>query len=468
MLTEEQILQLRQKVGIPEQGIATGPSQPSTPTVSQADTRIAKLRADSGFQEQSPNYFQRVGSDYMQAAKDITGGIQRGAELMASGKPVEGAVRSALGATGGFARAVFAPLTQALAPVLQPAIEKGVEATRQINPDLVAGGEKLLGDLEAWAGQHPDAAQNLKDLFDVGASVIGTPIANKASVAATKTAGGAFEAAGKVAKGAGERLYRVATPLEQSTARSLQAYQAGKPTLMERIGGFISGNKPDVGTAPVRESQTAARQGLAGTEWQLGVQAKRASEDIWGTTIEPSLKGDKKAVHMPSFFGKVKQRIVSETADLNRRNALLEGLEAMKEDFKKVSDVSISKLQDYKSDWATLVPERVYKGKPIAGAMNEVRNIAAQEARTMIYDRLGDNVKQAYLDYGNLKSISEAGIKSVDPLRSKGVTKQIWEAIVDKAITPVFSWGGKVVYKTGEGLEFIGDKGLKKVADILK
>jgi hypothetical protein len=171
---------------------------------------------------------------------------------------------------------------------------------------------------------------------------------------------------------------------------------------------------------------------------------------------------------MKTFFSNLRQRIISETPQLNRRNSLIEALDAMMEDYKKVSNVSYTKLQDYKSGWARQVPERVYKGKPIAGALNEVRNMAAQDARSMIYDALGGDIKQAYIDYGNLKSIEEAGIKSVDALRSKGVTKQVWEFIVDKAVTPVFSGGGKVVYKTADGLEFIGDKmGYKTVGDLL-
>jgi hypothetical protein len=100
--------------------------------------------------------------------------------------------------------------------------------------------------------------------------------------------------------------------------------------------------------------------------------------------------------------------------------------------------------------------------------LNEVRALAAQKARQLIYQKLGAGVRQAYIDYGNLKSIEEAGIKSVDALRSKGVTKQVWEMVMDKAVTPIATAAGKVLYKTGEGLELVGQSGAKKVRDIIQ
>jgi hypothetical protein len=39
---------------------------------------------------------------------------------------------------------------------------------------------------------------------------------------------------------------------------------------------------------------------------------------------------------------------------------------------------------------------------------------------------------------------------------------------MDKAVTPVATVAGKILYKTGSGLEFLGDKGAKKVGDIIQ
>jgi hypothetical protein len=140
----------------------------------------------------------------------------------------------------------------------------------------------------------------------------------------------------------------------------------------------------------------------------------------------------------------------------------------MKESYKNVKNISFPKLQEYKEGWAKFIPERAYRGKPIAGALREVQDTAAGLAREKIYNAFDDTLRQAYIDYGNLKSIAEAGIKSIDPLRSKGAFKQAWEALIDVGITPISSILGKVIYKTGGGLEFVGEKGMKKIGDLIK
>ncbi len=92
----------------------------------------------------------------------------------------------------------------------------------------------------------------------------------------------------------------------------------------------------------------------------------------------------------------------------------------------------------------------------------------SRKAREIIYGATEDDaLRMAYLDYGNLKSMVESGIKSIDALRSKSAFRQAWELIVDKAITPVASFGANVLYRTGAGLEFVAGPGLTKIGDIL-
>ena len=80
---------------------------------------------------------------------------------------------------------------------------------------------------------------------------------------------------------------------------------------------------------------------------------------------------------------------------------------------------------------------------------------------------MGEEGKQAYLDYGNLKSIRKSGIKSIGDPAKKSLSRNVWEFVMDKAITPVATIAGKVLYRTGEGLEFIGKAGAKKVKDAI-
>ena len=171
---------------------------------------------------------------------------------------------------------------------------------------------------------------------------------------------------------------------------------------------------------------------------------------------------------MKDFFNNVENEIIKNTKELSRRNSLLEALDALRQDYGKVSHVGLEKLQQYKEGFAQNLPESVYKGKPIGGALKEVKNIAARKAREVIYKYVGEDGKRAYIDYGNLKAIEEAGRKSIDQLRSKGVSKQAWEFIMDKAVTPITTTLGQVLYRTGEGLELIGKRGAKKVRDIVK
>lgn len=300
----------------------------------------------------------------------------------------------------------------------------------------------------------------------------GKPVAAGAEAAINLGADAAKVAATNVGAGlkaVGEKATGLGVSMEVPTRQALQTYQAAQPTLFGRVKNLVTGAKAAAtGAAPTTEANTAVRLLQPGTEWQLGVHAKRVAGDLWQNTIAPSLAGTKDAVHMPTFFGGLRKQIISDTPDLSRRSTLLNALSSFQEDFGKVSNVGYLKLQAYKEGWAKFVPEKAYKGQPIAGALNEVRALAAQKARTIIYTKLGSTVKQAYIDYGNLKSIQEAGIKSVDALRSKGVTKQVWEFVMDKAVTPIATTAGKVLYKTGDGLEFLGSSGAKKVRDIVQ
>ena len=399
----------------------------------------------------------------MKGAEDITEAVKRPAESMAAGasdlevaKQIGEAGLRTAGATAG---AILAPITEALSPVIKPLIEQVIK---------IPGVKENIQKVVEWAEQNPNAAKDLGSVLNIVAVKgvkLAEPVVKEAIGAGIKTGA---ETTGGILKSAGKKLYSVAVPMEQSTARAIQAYQATKPTLIERISGLFSKNIKETIPAPITEATTAARVGLAGTEWQLGVQAKRIASELWNKTIAPALSASKSPNDMRAFFSDLRDRIIAETPDLSRRKLLLKAWESMKRDYGKVNFVSDAKLQDYKSGWAKFVPEKVYQGKPIAGALNEVRNMAAQEARAIIYKKLGEGIKQAYIDYGNLQSIIEAGIKSVDPLRSKSAFRQAWEFILDKTVTPIATYGGKVLYRTGEGFEFIGGTGIKKVGDLLK
>jgi len=392
---------------------------------------------------------QTQGDKYLEKA-------QKGDVVGASGE----LLRSGLRTVGAVAEGAFQPIIEA------PGIKQAMEWVGQ-----KLGNTEIAQKLAQKIQENPDKAQDIIDTVNIltlgGGKLVEAPLGKAISKVAPDIIEKPLVGAGKTLQSTGEKLYKVGVPMGEATKNMQLVYQASKPTLLERVGNIISGEKTKLATKPITEAETAARRGLMGSQWQLGVQSERVANKIWEKEIAPALQSFGEKIDMKQFFKDVERKIISETSDLSRKNALKEALNAVKGDFKNVKNVSLEKLQNYKADWAKLVPERVYKGKPISGALNEVRNRLAQESRMKIYDSLGDNIKQAYIDYGNLQSIKEVAKKSLDQLRTKNMGRQAWEFVLDTSIVPVSTISGQVLYRTGQGLEFIGREGAKTLRDIL-
>ena len=383
-------------------------------------------------------------------------------------------------ATGITAQAFSAPLGIAK-DVLPESAEKGLEkvgggigkglqwvaekTTPQFLVDFVTNHPSAAKALEEAAGTVSNVGEIAGDILAIGGGVAGAEkIATKTVQGVSKVVPPIAETTGRVLKKAGEGAYSATVIPEESTRMAIQAYQAKQGSLWNRVKNFAKGE--EVAGRPITETNTAARKGLVGTEWRLGVQSKQIAEDLWKNTIAPKLDAVKGQVKMKDFFGQVEKEI-RKTQNLGRRNELLEGLEALKEPYKNVGRVGLTKLQGYKEGWAEFIPEATYKGKPIASSLKAVKDIAAEKARQVIYKHGGEEIKQAYIDYGNLKSIMKAGVKSIADPAKRSLSRNVWEFIMDKTITPIATFGGKVLYRTGEGLEFIGKKGAKKVKDAI-
>ena len=294
---------------------------------------------------------------------------------------------------------------------------------------------------------------------------IGT-VAKELTPVATKSVSNIAGWAGRALKETGKSTYGITITPKEQTAKALTNYQAKFPNLYQRVKAMITGK--EIAGKPITEAETAARYGIVGTEKELGVQSKRISDSLWNDIIEPNLKAQKKVVNMPTFISELEKEI-NATPELGRRADLIGALKAFKEEYRNVGKIGLEKLQQYKAGWAEFIPEKTYIGKPIGGAYKEIQNLAADKARGIIYNLVGDTGKQAYIDYGNLKSIYEAGTKSTtkDIAKSSGF-RVFWRLLMDKALTPIATFSGKILYKTGEGLEFIGNEGAKKVGDIIK
>ncbi len=354
--------------------------------------------------------------------------------------------------------------------VADPLINLGVKGANAIPLG------QSLRDITQTVSNDPTLQRNLSAVGNIGMAYAGAKgITGGGAGLADITKAGvdvaapkilpAINAAGRVIKNTGEGAYGLTIAPESSTARALLNYDAKQPGLFGRIKNMLSGEETG---KPITEAQTAARHGLTGTEYQLGVQAKQLQNDLWNNKVLPELRAIKGKVDIKNFLGTVRKEI-NTISDLTRRKQLLSAFDKVAEDYKHVGKINAEKLQNYKVDWSQFLPDATYEGKPIAAALKEVHSIMADKARAIIHKNISPAAKMAYLDYGNLNSIIESGLKSItgDPA-TKSFSRDIWQFIMNKGITPIATIGGKVLYKTGEGLEFVGQKGAKKIDDIVK
>lgn len=267
---------------------------------------------------------------------------------------------------------------------------------------------------------------------------------------------------GKLTEAAGAGISKMFLPKSEAEAGALQAYKAGT-SFVDRVTNVLTGGNK----APTTAASTAFQKGLVGTESMLGVQAKRAQSTIWNKILKPALNDSKAEVDMGSFFKQAEDKITNETNDPTRKGVLLNALNSIKEDFGDVGNVSMAQLQKYKEGWAEFVPEKAYKGQSIAGAVNDVRNTLAGMARQNIYDSLGDNVKQAYLDYGNLYGITKLGQSAMAGSGFKGGAGKLAHTLWEMATVPAGTIGGQTLYKVGQIGEFVGKPGARTLRDLL-
>lgn len=313
--------------------------------------------------------------------------------------------------------------------------------------------------------------------YDVGTKLAEGNTDNLLTPGAGAAIGGALPIAGAVispvlktvGKGLKESGYKVVdlvTPVSKTEATRVQSYLADNDFLsrVSKIGTTKS--------SPQTLSKTITEGGFAGTREMLGVQAQKAQKNLWNKIIDPALKQSKVEVDLPQFFSKIQDDIVASTPELGRQKQLLNALNSVKEDYAGKATASLSELQKLKEGWAEFLPEKVYRGENIAGALNEIRNKLSQESRKTIYEVLGDSVKKAYVDYGNLNGLKELGITARTGQKLKGGTGSWVTDVATMAVTPVGTVGGQVLYRTGKGVEFLGEaisKGIKNptVADVL-
>lgn len=211
-------------------------------------------------------YFGRVVRSIFESGKDIKESVGRGAEIIAEAgvetkplserltAPLRGAARAGVGTAGAVIRGATAPLTEALAPLIEPIIKPIAETETA---------QKVISEVNAWAEKNPDMASNLKDLVDIITTITGTKIATapitKATARTALRAGKeaietGLETAGKAFQGTKTTLFgkeatfntlddvvkATETAIEKAPAeiRSAAEQATAKPNIFERWAGI--------------------------------------------------------------------------------------------------------------------------------------------------------------------------------------------------------------------------------------
>lgn len=362
------------------------------------------------------------------------------------------------------AKGALTGLAQGIAPA-------GAQNAGPIGADMLAHAPEFAKNIQGLTDWNP--ANTSQAVGQAEGAIASFALPGEAEIIASEKAGTVVNTSplssfltkrlGQGIQNVGKSLYKFFLPQSEKDSALLQSYKAKNP-LPQRIATALTGGESN---APRTMAETAFDQGLKGSETGIGIRAKRASSAVWNEVINPALQESDKThkVSMNKFFDEMGNDIKTNNPEPSRQNDLLEGLQALREDYKGKDLVKPSELQSFKEAWAEHLPNKAFKGKEIGPAFNQIKNLAADKARTGLHDLLGPQAKEAYFDYGNLKSLQELGVKAMTG-KQIGSSLAWWDFIKNKAIVPISTVAGRSVYRTGEGIEFVGNAGAKTLADL--
>lgn len=407
-----------------------------------------------------------IKSELEQAKQDITeederGGLSKGISAVshvasAVSKPISEipvikqvgeSVGKIIDFAGGKLADLYSPeFQQKLANMDEEEFTKYIQPLQDIsNLGNIAG--TILG---AKGGQ-----KGIKATGKVGATVAGKGI---------EQIGKATEIAGRATKASGESVFKSAiTPTTQEAKRILSAKV--ETPFLERVSKTLKGEEY---SKPQTRASTALEKGILGRETDIGVQSKRLANNLWKNKIEPMVENTTERITKDDIFAPIIKRI-EDTAELGKKQALQDAFNAIKNDYKSVKDFSVKQAQKIKSELDSFTPEKIFKGKNVANEYTTLKNDMANAIRNKTYELLEDvNIKKDYIDWANLNELSNIGVKAISEGGKKGGFGGFWSSMYDMATTPIKTIGGQVLYRVGNKLEFIGQKGIKKFGDYLK
>lgn len=416
---------------------------------------------------EKPNTMSRLGTDLLNRAKTV------GEQFKQIGS-AEGAVET----TAQVAQTPLRVVGQA-AGAVGDVIGAGVNAATGGGLDKLGEyiattetGKQLGASLLKLQQEQPELAGTLGDVFNIATLGLGgtgvKTLAKGATAAVRQTGAKAAKSVGGAAKATGEKLYQSAiTPTTQEAERILVS-KASQPSLASEVFGAGDLIRETPIPMPRTRATTALEKGIAGTETQIGVQAKKVADNLWKKTIAPALDKAEGIVTKDELFAPILKRI-DETVEPSRKKAFQDAFEALQEDYKNVAQFSLKEAQNIKSSLDEFTPSKVFKGQEVANEFRMLQNDMANAIRQKIYNSIEDvDIRQAYRDYGNLVELQKIGVKAISESGLKGGFGGFWSTIWDTATTPIKTVGGKTLYKVGDKLQFVGDKNIKTFGEFLE
>jgi hypothetical protein len=378
----------------------------------------------------------------------------------ASGKisPLETGVR-AVGTTIGAGTDV---LGEIIAPIIRPAIEKIVQT--DAGKDMAYALKSGMDTYNEWKNSSPGAKRAAKDLESIVniASVIPATmsgqLAGKGAIKSAQLTGKALSpvgegvaVAGRVVEKAGDVLHGATPAFKPGIGQARQLVKEGaKTTILQEAKDVLTGTvKEGIQTV----AKTARKYNLTGlNEFQLAKNAERVRSKLWDNTVLPAIKNIKDEVYIGDVFKKVATKF-QQVSDPTELRELRDGLKAVFEDYQKYGRMTYEKADSLKSSLAKKVPQKVWNGKDVTGVTNQIRYEMSNELRDMIAKKLPKQVKEAYYDYGNLKTIIDRGASSLTKAYQEGGFGKVVGQVLKTVETPITTYGGKAIQKTGQLLQ---------------
>jgi len=416
---------------------------------------------------EQPSQMSRLGTDLLNRAKNV------GSQIKEIGD-AEGAVETA-------AQAAQTPLRVAgqAAGAVGDVIGAGINAATGGGLDKLGEyiastetGKQLGASLLKLQQEQPELAGTLGDLFNIATVGVGgagaKTLAKGATTAIKQTGAKTARGVGGVTKATGEKLYQSAITPTVQEAEKILASKASRPSIVSELFGAGDLVRETPIPMPRTRATTALEKGIVGTETGVGVQAKKVADNLWKKTIAPALDKAEGIVTKDELFAPILKRI-DETVEPSRKKAFQDAFEALQEDYAKVGQFTLKEAQNVKSSLDEFTPSKVFKGQEVANEFRMLQNDMANAIRQKIYNSIEDiDIKQAYRDYGNLAELQKIGVKAISETGLKGGFGGFWSTIWDKATTPIKTIGGKVLYKVGDKLQFVGDKNIKTFGEFLE